>query len=370
MRRYKNDALLLREYVRSILVEEDGGGVSVGGDYGGGFSGGGMGGGLASSGELYAAFVKPFTRVLKTTLGQAKIVARKAGTLLWVGLQVVLTTIIPFYGYDYADVFKKEKEDIDKIKKEYKSVHDETAAILGGGDAPFICLMTSPALFLGAAAMQTAPKFVKKVSSALTGGLSEKGASLFHGDARADETIQNSGKILLHQTIEMMLNEKKRHKGGHKGHEARRGKHKGLHKKGERGSNEDIKNNPNVLAASSKVKKIYTKRLRAIVEIYKKQSGVESIEDIEKIINESNGEKKDDALAKIRTAKNLQGEEKKAAVKQIISTLKTASKGIALKQLNDILKAIRTNSKIKKLGVDIEELDYVIAINAAIKEIT
>ena len=158
---------LLREYVKRTLTEEMG-------DYGGpGDMSGGYGYAWGSNEDLYNTFVGPFVDVFKTTLGKTKELAVKTKTLLNVSLNTILTTLIPIYGFNYAKVFDDEKEEIDKIRSEYKDVYDKTDEALGSSDAAMLAFMASPALTIGAWAGKMAPGAVKEILSATTGGMSD-----------------------------------------------------------------------------------------------------------------------------------------------------------------------------------------------------
>ena len=185
-RRIDYDERLLREYVQSILLEDEAGGnTALFGGAGAGFNAydasfsHGVGGGAGawsggSAQDLHDTFIGPFVDVFKTAVGKTKEITRKTRTLLWVGLQTVLTTLIPIYGYNYAEVFDKEKEDIEKIRGEYKDVYDRTEAALSGPDATLLAFMASPALTLGAFAAKATPEATKGLFSAVSGGLSDE----------------------------------------------------------------------------------------------------------------------------------------------------------------------------------------------------
>lgn len=129
---------------------------------------------FGSQEDLVNTFITPFTDVFKTAAGKTKELTRKTGTLLWVGLQSILTTVLPAYGYDYADVFEKEKSDIEKIKNEYRDVYDRTDKALKSGDAQFLAFMASPATVIGAYAAKGTPRAAKALLSTISGGYSDE----------------------------------------------------------------------------------------------------------------------------------------------------------------------------------------------------
>lgn len=162
-----NQEKLLREYVKRALTEEMG-------DYGGGGDASGpYGYAWGSNQDLFDTFVSPFVDVFKTAAGKSKEIGTKVKTVLWIALQTILTTLIPIYGYNYAEVFDEEKEKIDKIRNEYKDVYDRTDKAIGGQDAAMLAFMASPALVMGAWAGKKAPGVMKDIASAATGGISD-----------------------------------------------------------------------------------------------------------------------------------------------------------------------------------------------------
>ena len=160
------------------VLSEDGEGGDISGGYGGMDIASGMsspyGVSFGSGNDLINTFVKPFTDVVKTAMGKSKEIVRKTGTLVTVAFQSVLTTIIPIYGYNYADVFDREKEDIEKIRGEYKDVYDSTWDALKSSDAALLAFMASPAVVLGYAAAKQSPAVVKGMMSTVSGGTSDK----------------------------------------------------------------------------------------------------------------------------------------------------------------------------------------------------
>ena len=177
--RQLNNEKLIREYVRSILTEEDAGNPYLGSHGASGYDASGpYGVSFGSADDLKNTFITPFVDVFKTALGKTKEITRRAGTVLWVTLQTVLTTIIPVYGYNYSDVFDKEKEDLKKIRDQYKDVYERTDKALASSDAGMLAFMASPALFMsykfGKTAGPAAAKEAKELLSAITVGYSDK----------------------------------------------------------------------------------------------------------------------------------------------------------------------------------------------------
>ena len=145
------------------------------GDYGGGSGDyvGPYGYAWGSNEDLYNTFVGPFVDVFKTAVGKSKEIGVKARTLLNVSVDTILSTLIPFYGANYAKIFDKEAENIKKLREKYKDVYERTDKALGGSDAVALAFMASPALVTGAWAASKAPEAIKDLLSGLSGGASD-----------------------------------------------------------------------------------------------------------------------------------------------------------------------------------------------------
>jgi hypothetical protein len=158
----KNLDQLLREYVRLITEEGEGS-----------YGYGGMVSYTQNLGDFAGLLgLKGIMNVGKTALAQSKIVGTSVKTGLKVVLQTVLTTLIPVYGYNYAELFDKEKAEIKKIKDEYRDVYRATDEALGG-DAALLAFFASPALVLGAVAVNKGPEAAKSLLSAASLGISD-----------------------------------------------------------------------------------------------------------------------------------------------------------------------------------------------------
>lgn len=193
MRNWKSslNKKLIKEYIELTLKEDDAGGNPA--FYGGFDSGmvGPYGVSFGSREDLVNTFITPFLDVFKTTIGKTKELARKTQTLVWVGLQTVLTSLIPIYGYNYAEVFDKEKKDIEKIRNEYKDVYERTNKALSGSDAAMIAFMASPAIVLGAIGARQSAKSMKNLLSAASGGFSDE----LYGSTRSK--LKSAGRWML-----------------------------------------------------------------------------------------------------------------------------------------------------------------------------
>jgi hypothetical protein len=160
--------LLIREYVRQVLKEDDGG---VYGDLA--VADAGMnpyGVSFGSDSDLYKVFVKPFVDVVDTTMGKTKELSQKAQTLGKVAFEAVATTLIPVLRDSYKEIFAHEKEEIDKIKQEYHDVYQANWDAFRDLDVVCTAFCYAPAAFLTAKMIQKSPSAAISMISVLTGG--------------------------------------------------------------------------------------------------------------------------------------------------------------------------------------------------------
>jgi len=164
---------VLREYVREVLVEFEGGGGD-GGDYGDLYAiSAGMnpyGANFGSYGDLYNVFVKPFADVFDTAAGKVKELSQKAQTLAKVTFETVASTLIPTYAGAYKEIFAKEKEKMDKIKEEYKEVYQSNIDAFMDNDVFWTAFCYAPAALLTVSLIRHSPGKARKMISALSGG--------------------------------------------------------------------------------------------------------------------------------------------------------------------------------------------------------
>jgi len=167
--------VLLQEYVRNLLNEDD-----FGGDMGGLDPMGGSPYGMhfASQDQLYNIFVKPFADVAGVAAGKTKELSQKAQTVLKVAFESVATTLVPILKDSYGEIFAQEKEEIDKIKSQYSDVYGATWDAFKESDVLIAAFMYRPDLFLNGAFARKAPKAAAKLLSVLSGGSLDK---LLHG---------------------------------------------------------------------------------------------------------------------------------------------------------------------------------------------
>jgi hypothetical protein len=341
MKRHKNDALLLREYVKAILVEDESMGM---GNYG-------------SAADMNATFIQPFTDVFKTAAAETKMIGVKAKTVVWVGLQTVLTTLLPFYGYDYAEVFDKEKEEINKIKSEYKDVYDRTWNALKNSDAMMLAFMASPAIFLGGVAAKETPKVVKGILATFTGGLSDE-----IGEKTKSAAISIGRKAIgdTHRSYREKEHNDNSRRSSRVTSDAISFAGGGL-AGGLAGTVvEKIKNSKKASAMQMSAQNVYKQALSEKVKLaIKLTQNVSSIEDLQKEVKKSKMPGSGKFDAQVAEIKKLPPEEKEKAEKALLVSAREAAKKFYIEKLESELKQVTENTSLKSFGVDSDQLDFV-----------
>jgi hypothetical protein len=362
-RTLKTEEKLLREYVKRVLAEDDDGFVSS-------TDGGSPYGVSWGSGEdLYSTFVGPFVDVFKTAAGKSKEIGQRAKTLLFIAYKTVMTTLIPVYGYNYSDVFDKEKEKIDKIRGEYKEVYDRTESALKSGDAGMLAFLASPALCTAALAAAKGPGVAKDVLSGMTGGLSD---DLFN---KIKEKAIEAGRWSLGEDDE---DKKKRKREKRKDYQRKSpkdssaaldsiGESRLLEKKLDKSplTPEKILKSKNFINKSlhnpkvTEMQKVATETYRSSLDqVYTQAENLlknaKTIDDLEKF-----AKKKIPDAEKIR---NLQGDEKVKAEKMLIDGIRKSMKDFYVKNLSDQV------NRVIKAGIP-EEAQYIKDYRATIQKI-
>lgn len=157
---------LLRNLIREVLLSED--------DYGGLIDAGiGMspyGAHFASGDQMYNTFVKPFVDVGNVAAGKTKEASKQISTSLKVAFESVATTLLPFLRDSYSEIFKEEKEALDKIKNEYNDVYNATWDAFKDNDVVCMAFAYNPGSVITQGLAKTAPEAVSKLLSVLSGG--------------------------------------------------------------------------------------------------------------------------------------------------------------------------------------------------------
>jgi len=163
---------LLREFISEVvLLTEEGEG---GGEYAdlsmADATGSPYGMSFGSNDDLYNTFVKPFTDVVGVAAGKTKALSQKGQTLVRVAFEAVATTLVPILRDSYGEIFEKEKEELDKIRRDYHDVFQATWDAFEDHDALLAAFLHAPASFITSRLAKQSPKVVIKMISVLTGG--------------------------------------------------------------------------------------------------------------------------------------------------------------------------------------------------------
>lgn len=189
----RSDEELLKEYIR-LLKEDSDGGYSYDGIN---LSMGSMGPGGAHFGsdkELYNIFIKPFTDVFNVAKGKTKEMSQRTQTLAKIGFEALATTLIPILADDYDQLFAEEQQELQKIKSEYAEVYNATWDVLRDNDVVLAAFMYAPAAVLSYAFFQEAPKAALDLLSVLGGGTLDAFVQTFKMKFLSSNPSKNSFK--------------------------------------------------------------------------------------------------------------------------------------------------------------------------------
>lgn len=318
MRHYtsRDATYLLCEYVR-VIIENDPGGGSGSGDY---------------KNDLYNTFIRPATDIAQTAVAGAKKITRKARDVLWVGLQTILTTLIPFYGYDYKSVFDKQKSDIEKINSQYKDVYARTNAALADKDTAALAFMLNPALFIAAKTIKSAPGVAKGAAAIATGGLVGAAA----GGKKQHESLKDFYQQLI-------INEQEDNK------------------------HEEPRSEENMMAAAAEVCNNFINGIKTKIKAANDVKTADNMLDLLK------GKLDEKELSKIKTEignlKKKPVTEQAEAEKEMINKFHEGQKSYFAKELQREIDKVVNDKTVKSMVKNPEELDLVKKYRAAIEEI-
>jgi len=123
-----------------------------------------------SGDDLYKVFVKPFVDVVETAAGKTKEMSQRSQTLLRTAFEATATTLIPVLRDSYAEIFQKEREELDKVREEYADVYRSNWDAFKDNDVLVAAFMYAPEAFLTAQFVQAAPRAAARMVSVLSGG--------------------------------------------------------------------------------------------------------------------------------------------------------------------------------------------------------
>jgi hypothetical protein len=158
---------ILKEYVKNVLLEDDGGygmtaaDISDNSPYG--ISWGGP--------SLYKIFVEPFVDVFKTGKAAAEDMSARTRAAAKVAFEAIASSLIPIYSTDYQKIFEKEHQQLAKIKEKYRDVFERTDKALynEGNDFVLMAFLMDPARYITFTALKSAPQAVLGVLEVLAG---------------------------------------------------------------------------------------------------------------------------------------------------------------------------------------------------------
>lgn len=165
------DKQLLREYIRELLAEDDGGAYGEMMDLAASSP---MGMEFVGRDQLMNIFVGPFITAIGHTTGKVKEISASAVSVLRVAFEAIATTLIPILQSDYAEIFSDEQQQLEKIRNEYGHYYQETWEALNNDDVLVAAFLYQPELFMTNSLAKRAPKAVAKTLSVLSGGLLDK----------------------------------------------------------------------------------------------------------------------------------------------------------------------------------------------------
>lgn len=178
---------LLREYIRAVLLEDDGGGDFGGGDYGGVIGGGlagytGVGMDIVSGDIIDKTLFKGWRDLFKTATSATKSLTASGIAVIKTALSTAINTIIPWYREDYKKIFQQHRDAQEKIRREHAATYNSVKQALGDNDdflvsamfyAPdkfFNTTLSNPSTFVASVGAIKAPDAIASMWDTLSGG--------------------------------------------------------------------------------------------------------------------------------------------------------------------------------------------------------
>jgi len=222
------DRSILREYVRSVIVEDgDGGGAGDGfggwggmGGYGGGM--GGMGGGFGIGDDvIYRTFVAGWVDLFKTATSATKSVLGSAYATARVVFDSIASSVIPFYRSRYKAIAEQHRETQEQIRNEHHAAYSSiTSALVSNDDFLvsafmfdparfFKTALSNPSAFVTAVGVANAPDAIANTFDVLSGGgMLGRIIKRAHAEKSDWESIQDKLKhVLGEKTLRGMFGE-------------------------------------------------------------------------------------------------------------------------------------------------------------------
>lgn len=299
----------VRNQIRKIILEDDGGAYSGWGDMGGGY---GMH--YASKDQLYGIFIKPFVDVVQVGAGKAKELSVKTQTLVKTVFATIATTFLPGMAQNYSEIYQKEKTALDKIRSQYASVYGATWDAFKEADIMIAAFMFRPDLILTTQFVRKAPKVAAQLLSVLSGG-------------KLDDVL---GKLLhiekSRSTSESVLHEKDNKKGKD---------NDDVEKLIALVKNDKVKkllaNSNEVQKLSSVGKEIVLGTLKDVIESANLVLSATNVKQLEKPLGKK--------FPELEQLSKVPDNEKQAAEQQLLKTVKLSMKEFYVKQLQAQVKS-------------------------------
>ncbi|NBQ47293.1 MAG: hypothetical protein EBU33_02415 [Sphingobacteriia bacterium] len=316
---------LVKSYVSEILKENDGTG-SFGIDTGGMPQWGG------TSKDMYKVFIQPFADVVATAAGKTKELARKAVTVVQVAFETIMTTLFPFLQDSYDEIFDNQKNDIEKIRGEYKDVYDRTDAALASNDASVLAFLCAPGPAVAKLAVDKGPKAASGVLSVVTGGISDKyldkftsGGSKKHGKSRGPSDVFDS---YVRSYVSLLNEEDTEKENGGEKKDSKLADVIGSKKF----IDAVIKKSPSAGEVAKSAQEVYRKTLEKAFSQASSVLNAKSIDELEKIVGKK--------LKGSEKLKDIKPEERKTAEEELMKGMKKSMKEFYAKSLQEKVKEV------------------------------
>lgn len=348
MKPYQHRELeFLRSFIREALVLEDDYGMDP-------YSGGGGGGGGGDGGMF--KLVEPFLDLGKTITGQSKELLVKLKSSALVAFEAIVSSFIPFLSADYKKIFEKEKSQLQSIRSQYQSVYDRTNKAFKNSDIGIAAVLSFPDVFFTSKFLKEMPEVAGEMSSILLGDKVNK-------SSLEDLFFSRVGKVNLNQLKSRFSEGKKRRD-----------------KKQQKRELEEIielrakvmreaLQQPEAKEMQKNCLEVLKQAPLEVLEKTKQYANINSIQDIEKMLNEIEaGDKLSEIKHKLKQLKDDSRKNNASEannVKAVISGSKEALKNMSLGKITKNLDEIRSAG----VSDDSEIVKFYNGIIAEIKKI-
>lgn len=277
---------------------------------------------VVDSSDLVSTFIKPFTDVVGVAAGEFKELARRGITLVQIAFESIMTSLVPFLGDSYEEIFQEQAQDISKIRSEYRQYTDSLRL---SGDAKLLAFIAFPGYALTSKFASDAPDIAAGTLSLLTGGTSDKytgyspGSSGPRGSKIFDSYSRLNKSFLFEKRAESeapTLSDKFQNK-------------KLIYKL--------LSASPVANAAAREAREIHENTIRKAYAEAQSVLKAKSIPELEKLL----GKKLEGREEFENIQKELQGEERRVAEKELFTLIKKSAKKVYIdrikKEMQDVI---------------------------------